>query len=240
MWGRVAAAAEVPPDPVFRRCWAALGGQFEHLSDRFGKCHAIDRFTGRSPFARGFPRETKNRTSSFECSDLACGCALQVFVFFDGWFCLLGRTLGARRTVEPAIHGFPVFFRKSVRCGAHKQTGFLLRAQQSIELLQALKRCFTATDIKEIAFFRQDYGGLGCHCGQEIFVIKSQSECTGWALLGVGRQFVFQIASKRCDETGGSGHGPTPFQTTQPGGHRPPARVAGHAQMCGIDFFAGE
>src|SRR5438270_10284214 len=60
------------------------------------------------------------------------------------------------------------------------------------------------------------------------------------ALLGVGGEFVLQVAAKGRNEAAGRGHRPAVVEPAQPRRHRPAAGVAGDADVLRIDLRPAE
>src|SRR4029453_4341087 len=62
----------------------------------------------------------------------------------------------------------------------------------------------------------------------------------GRTLLGVLRQFIFQVPSKCSDKAGRRAHRPAPLQAAEPGTHRAAAGVPSDADVLQIDFLPRE
>ena len=75
----------------------------------------------------------------------------------------------------------------------------------------------------------------GC---DKVVMIELFRKNSRWTLLGVGSEFVFQVAPEGSYETGRCSHGPARFDTTEPGGHRSATGVASYPEMFGVYFFS--
>ena len=78
--------------------------------------------------------------------------------------------------------------------------------------------------------------GLGARAARKSAWSRPSASAAGRALLGVGRQFVFQVAAEGRHEAGRRRHGPALLDAAEPGGHGAAAGVAGDADVPRVDL----
>ncbi len=116
----------------------------------------------------------------------------------------------------------------------------ILPTKKPIQSLEPLIRFFCAADIEEFTLFGQHDGCLRNHSRQGLSVIESQSERLWWALFGVGGKFVFQVATKCCDETTRCCHRPPRLDSGHLSRHRSTAGVACDTNVPRVDFLTSQ